>query len=231
MSAVFIAGTGTDVGKTFVAAALLKYLRANGVPAAALKPVASGYDPRAPAASDAGVLLAAMGVAIDEAAIASISPFRFAAPLAPDMAARREGVILRLEDVVAFCRARVASAAAPLLIEGVGGIMSPVAEGATGLDLLRALGCPALLVAGSYLGTISHVLTAIEAAARAGVAIQAVVVNETSGAGATLEETCAALGQFARGTPVIAMPRHAAARGGSLEEVARVCGFTREGRA
>ena len=223
MSAVFVAGTGTDVCKTFVTAGLLRHLRGRGIDARALKPVASGFDPAQAAASDPGVLLASMGEPATPDSIAGMSPFRFAAPLAPDIAARREGKVLRLDDIIAFCRARLLAASGPLLIEGVGGVMSPLAEGATGIELQRALGIPAVLVAGSYLGTISHVLTAARALAGEGIDLLAIALNESAGAHPDLAETAAELGVFLPRAPVVTLRRDAAPAGEAFAELARAC--------
>ncbi|RYF91378.1 MAG: dethiobiotin synthase, partial [Caulobacteraceae bacterium] len=163
MRTLFVAGAGTDVGKTWVTAALARALLAAGLSVAVFKPVASGYDPARPEESDAGRLLAALDREPTPEAIAEICPLRFAAPLSPPAAARREGVTLSLNGLVDSCRARIAAAPAEvLLIEGVGGLMSPVTDTATGLDLLAALDVPAILVGGTYLGGISHLLTAAE---------------------------------------------------------------------
>ena len=91
MSAYFVSATGTDIGKTFVARGLIRALRARGRNVAALKPVVSGFEPSEAAGSDSGLLLAALGRPVTLDAISEISPWRFAAPLAPDMAAAREG--------------------------------------------------------------------------------------------------------------------------------------------
>ena len=225
MSALFVTGTGTDIGKTFVTVGLLRHLRGRGFEARALKPVASGYDPENAAASDPGVLLAAMGMAPNAENIASITTFRFAAPLAPDMAARREGRVLRLGEIVDFCRARIAAASGPLLIEGVGGVMSPVAEDGTGLDLLAALGCPALLVGGSYLGAISHALTAARALAAAGIGLRAIVVNESEASAVDLDETRQAIERFHGAAPAISVARGASHDGDAFLALARASGF------
>ena len=91
MAAVFVTGTGTDVGKTFVTAALIRHLRATGRSVDALKPVVSGFDATQIEASDPGVLLAALGRAATPDELDRISPWRFAAPLSPDLAAQAEG--------------------------------------------------------------------------------------------------------------------------------------------
>ena len=95
-----------------------------------------------------------------EEAVAEITPWRFAAPLSPDMAAAREGRRLDLGDIVAYCRAAHGD---PLLIEGIGGAMVPLNDEHTVLDWIADLGAPALVVTGSYLGTISHTLTTLAA--------------------------------------------------------------------
>lgn len=209
--ALFVAGAGTDVGKTYVAAALTRRLRGAGRPVLALKPLASGVPPPddpAFAGSDTGVLLAAQGSPLTPEAVGACSPWRFAAPLAPDLAAAREGRTLSLAELVAWCAGRI-DAAPPgtlVLIEGVGGLMSPVTPGATGLDWLKALDLPAILVAGSYLGAISHALTAAETLRLHGVPLRAVVVSESLGAPVPPEVVAGAIGRHVA-APVVAVGR------------------------
>ena len=225
MTMLYVAGAGTDIGKTYVTANLLAFLRSEGVDARALKPVMSGFDPQHPAASDAGILLGAMGRSADASEIEAMAPLRFRAALSPDMAARREGRILRLAEILEHCRAPAHTKASPLLIESVGGIMSPIAEDATSLDLLRALQCPALLVVGSYLGAISHALTALSACASHGGEVRALVVNESASSAVSLDETCEALSRFCGATPVIAAPRGAAPNHPVWRKAALLCGL------
>ena len=92
MSGLFITGSGTGVGKTLVTCILLHQLRRAGHVARALKPVITGFDADAVADSDTGRLLAAMDEPLDKAAVGSVSPWRFADPISPDMAAAREGL-------------------------------------------------------------------------------------------------------------------------------------------
>ena len=160
MSAVFITGTGTDVGKTFVCAGLIRYFRRLGQPVAALKPLVSGFDPVAPSGSDPAILIKALGCEVTPEELNRVSPWRFRAPLSPDMAARAENKAIDLQAVVDFCRAAIARNDGALLIEGIGGIMVPLDARHTVLDLMSLLNLPLILVAGSYLGTLSHVLSA-----------------------------------------------------------------------
>ena len=90
MAGVFVTGTGTDVGKTFVTAALVRHLRSAGKTVDAFKPVVSGFDPANIANSDPGVLLSALGRDVTNDELDRIAPWRFAAPLSPDLAAKAE---------------------------------------------------------------------------------------------------------------------------------------------
>ncbi|HEX5377689.1 MAG TPA: dethiobiotin synthase [Phenylobacterium sp.] len=207
--ALFVAGAHTDVGKTFAACALIRAARARGLSVDALKPVVSGFDPDDWAQSDPGRLLTALDRPLTAEALEAMSPLRFRAALSPPMAARLEGVRLGLEAMAGFCRAALAASVADLmLVEGVGGVMSPIAEDATGLDLMTALGLPAVLVGGSYLGAISHTLTAIETLKGRGLPILAVVVSESGDPEAPdFRETVASVAAFAGDLAVVGAPR------------------------
>ena len=205
MTAIFITGTGTDVGKTYVAAALIRQFRQMGRAVDAIKPVVSGFDPAAAAASDPGVLLQALGLPVTAAEIDRIAPWRFRAPLAPDLAAEREGRSIDVDTVIAFCQTAIDQRRDILLIEGVGGVMVPLDAERTILDVMMAVQLPLILVAGSYLGTISHTLTALDALFRRGMQVLAIVVSESAGSSVSLEDTVATIGRFAG--PVIGLPR------------------------
>jgi dethiobiotin synthetase len=206
MTVYFVTATGTDIGKTYVTAGLIRALRAQGRPVEALKPIVSGIDPTALAKSDPGVLLAALGEAVTAETVARIAPWRFAAPLSPDMAASREGRAIALAELVGFCRNAMADTMGTLFIEGVGGIMVPLDGRHTVLDWAKALGAPLIVVAGSYLGTLSHTLTALDVIARGGLAVAAVVVNDSSASTVPLDETAATLRRFT-GVPVVTLTR------------------------
>ena len=207
MSAVFVTATGTDIGKTFVCTGLIRHLRAAGRPVDAVKPVVSGFRPEAWQDSDPAALLAALGGPHDPAEIARISPWRFAAPLSPPMAAAREGSTIAFEQVVEFCRRTMAARRGVLLIEGIGGIMVPLDDHRTVLDLMSLLRIPVIMVAGSYVGTISHTLTALEVLARRNLDVAAVVVSESEGSAASLADTIAGIARFADAIDVVGIPR------------------------
>jgi dethiobiotin synthetase len=207
VTAVFVTGTGTDVGKTFVTAALIRHMRAAGRTVEAIKPVISGFDPENAGASDPGVLLGALGRPATLAEIERISPWRFTAPLSPDLAAKREGRALDVDGVVEFSRQTAAAWGGTLFIEGVGGIMVPIDERQTVLDWMAALRFPLIVVAGSYLGTISHTLTALDVLARRKLAVAAVVVSESETSGAPLDDTVATIARFAGAIDVVGVSR------------------------
>jgi dethiobiotin synthetase len=204
MTTVFVTGSGTGVGKTFVTTRLIAELRAAGRAVRALKPVASGFDAAHPEDSDSGALLRALGLPCSTANLDAISPWRFTAPLSPDMAAAREGRKLPFSDLVDFCRAR--SAADVTLIEGIGGVMVPLDAEHTVLDWIAALRAPVVLVAGSYLGTLSHTLTAAAVLRARGCALGAVVVSESIESPVAPAETAAAIGRFVNPAPIV-VPR------------------------
>lgn len=207
MSAIFITATGTDIGKTFVTAGLIRHWRFANRPAATLKPVVTGFDPDKAAASDPGLLLAALGRPVTLPEIERIAPWRFSAPLSPDMAALRENLAIDFDALVAFSRDAIAAAKSQLLIEGIGGVMVPLDDRHTVLDWMTALNIPAVLVTGSYLGSLSHALTAMDCLQRRQLAIKAIVVNESVGSTVPLADTVTTLRRYASSIPIVAMPR------------------------
>jgi dethiobiotin synthetase len=213
MSGLFITGVGTGVGKTLVATILCHQLRSIGRSVSALKPVVSGFvedDPE----SDPALILRSLGVTPTRAAIASISPWRFASPISPHLAARREGRSVTLEEIRRFCNEPAVSPHSIRLIEGAGGVMSPICEHATCLHLIGRLGVPAVLVTGTYLGALSHTLTALGALIVTEVPVRGIVVSDSID-GVGLAETVEGLREFGAGElPIYPLPR----LGGDHEE-------------
>ncbi len=207
MGANFITGTGTDIGKTWLCCALLRLWREQRRHPEALKPVLSGFDPGAPGASDAGTLLTALDQVVDERALEAIAPWRYSAPLSPDLASAREGRQVPFDALVGFTRRAAERAEGPLLVEGVGGVMVPLDENHTVRDWIAASGLPCVLVAGSYLGSMSHTLSALESLRHGGVAVTAIAVNESEGSGVTLGATLASLTNHVGGIPLLGIRR------------------------
>jgi dethiobiotin synthetase len=204
----FITATGTDLGKTWVAAGVAQACRARGVAVRALKPVMSGWDAANPQASDAGVLLAKVGAGDT---VESIAPWRFAAPLAPDRAAALEGRSIDFDELVAWCRAEIEASDGLLLIEGIGGVMVPLDARHTVREWIAALGIPVVLVAGSYLGSLSHTLTALAALREAGIVPAVVVLNESADGSVSLDDAAASLAPQLGAIPLLVLRRNDAA--------------------
>ena len=204
MSACFVTSTGTEIGKTYVTAMLCRELRRKDITVRALKPVLSGFEPENAVECDSGIILNALGRTVSEASINEITPWRFAAPLSPDMAAAREGRMIDFNALVEFSQTVDEEF---LVVEGVGGAMVPLTSHKTVLDWIVALGYPALVVAGSYLGTISHTLTTVNAMRVQGAAVSAVVVSESEISPVPVSETVDTILRFLDDIPVIAVPR------------------------
>ncbi|NBO19486.1 MAG: dethiobiotin synthase [Proteobacteria bacterium] len=179
-----------------------------------------GYDETDPT-SDSALILRSCGITPSPQGMAAISPWRYTAPLAPNMAAQLEGGSVKLDELVAFCREYEGLAQDIVLAEGAGGVMVPLNDEHTILDWMAELGWPVMLVTGTYLGSISHTLTALLALQQRGIALHALLLNESE-KGVDIEATAATLeGHMAKilgraGTPVVKIRRVAAAAGGEL---------------
>ncbi len=150
---IFITGTDTGVGKTFLTALLTRFLRGRGVSVVALKPVCSG------GREDAMLLRHALGgsLTLDE-----INPWHFPAAIAPVLAARREKKSLELAPVLAHLRA-MQNKFDVTLVEGAGGLLSPLGENFDTRDLMSALRAMPIVVAPDKLGMVNHVRLTLEA--------------------------------------------------------------------
>jgi dethiobiotin synthetase len=149
----FITGTDTGVGKTVLTALLVRLLRARQVNVAAFKPVCSG------GRADALALHAALAGTLT---LAEINPWHFRAPIAPVLAARREHKTVKLSQVLAHIRAGN-NRFAMIVVEGAGGLLSPLGEDFDSRDLIAALRATPVIVASNKLGAVNHVLLTLAA--------------------------------------------------------------------
>jgi dethiobiotin synthetase len=195
MQGLFITSVGTGIGKTLVTAILCHQMTRVGRTVRGIKPVVSGFSPDDPA-SDPALILRSLGLRATPQSVAAIAPWRFAAPISPHLAARAEGQTIKIDAVAAFCRDQALENNELLVIEGAGGVMAPIDDAHTALDLMARLGYPALLVTGSYLGALSHTLTALAVLQTRGIVIKGVVVSESEKS-AGLADTVESLAQFA----------------------------------
>ena len=210
---LFITAAGTEIGKTFVAERLIGECLDRGISCDAVKPVITGFDEST--GSDTARLLSAMKLPCNEATVEACSPWRFRAPLSPNLAAAREQRHIALDELLDFCRRP--SEARLRLIEGIGGVMVPLDEQVTVLDWIAALGAPTLLVTGSYLGAISHALTAYSALHSRDITVQAVVVSQSIEEPVALEDTRATIAQFTDAVPVVTLARDGTICGTSFD--------------
>ena len=189
MRGLFVTGTDTGVGKTLVTAAVALALKARGADVAVVKPVQTGD-------GDAETLRRL--AELDESA-EQIAPFSFAAPLAPLVAARLEGVQLDLDDVASAVASRCRDIT---LVEGVGGLLCPMGPRWTIADLAARLSLPLLVVARAGLGTVNHILLTVETARSLGLEVAGVVLSgagdESTATNAELIESFAPVAVLAR---------------------------------
>ena len=170
---VFITGTDTGVGKTFVAAALLRGLCDAGLRAVGMKPVAAGIEPGCTVNADVAVLEDAGNV---DAPLADRNPYAFAAPIAPHLAAASEDRVIDI-GVISLAYGRLAAVSDAVVVEGAGGALVPLDERRDMLDIAAALGLPVLLVVGMRLGCLNHALMSALAIRARGLTLAGWVAN------------------------------------------------------
>lgn len=173
---IFITGTDTGVGKTYISCGLAAALAAGGLRVGVLKPVETGCpenDDGKRAPQDAGLLRFFSGCAVD---LGTICPYALRDPLAPLIAARREGVDIRVEAIES-AYARISAAHDVTLVEGAGGLLVPIAPGMSYADLAARLDLAVVVVVASRLGAINHALLTVRHAQSLGLRVLGYVVN------------------------------------------------------
>jgi dethiobiotin synthetase len=195
----FVTGTDTGVGKTVLAAAIIAALRARGVVVKPLKPVITGLDePSDPDwPHDHELLARAAGCAPED-----VAPVRYGPPVSPHLAAQLAGVTLALARIREAVRGP-----GVLVVEGVGGLLVPLADGYGVRELAQDVGLPLVIAARPGLGTINHTLLTLAAARSAGLQVAGVVLTPWPDRPGEIErsnrDTIARLGAVA----VAALPR------------------------
>jgi dethiobiotin synthetase len=168
MKGIFITGTDTDVGKTYVTSLLAQQLAAAGLSVSARKPVASGC---AHGCVDAEILAQATG---EDSYV--VCPYRFEPAISPERAIRLAGQHISLTD----CLRASSNSAAFTLVEGAGGWLSPLCSDGDNADLAQRLALPVLLVASNRLGCINQTRLTLQAIKQRGLTCLAVVLNEVN---------------------------------------------------
>ncbi|WP_102817945.1 dethiobiotin synthase [Burkholderia ubonensis] len=208
---LFVTGTDTEIGKTFVSAALLHGFARLGLRAAAMKPVAAGaYEQDGVWRNeDADQLDAAANVVLPPELR---TPFLLKTPAAPHLAAAQEGVTLDLDTIVA-CHREALTRADVVVVEGAGGFRVPLTGRRDMADLAVALGAPVVLVVGVRLGCISHALLTADAIRQRGLTLAGWVANHVDPAMSFQDENVATLRDWLareHGAPLIGRIPHLA---------------------
>lgn len=207
MNNFFITASGTAVGKTLLTTALCWQLRQQGRKVTALKPLATGFS-EADDESDPALIIRSCGLTPTLSMIETIAPWRYAASLAPSMAAPKEKDAVDFNALLRFCREHENLASDVTLIEGVGGVMAPLTDNKTVLDWMQHLRWPVILAGGTYLGAISHMLTAYEALKARSIPVRAVVISESERSTVGLQDTVNTLQAFlSQDMPMLKIPR------------------------
>ena len=191
---IFVTGTDTGVGKTLVSCALIFALKARGVDVMPMKPVAAGatrIDGRW-INEDSAALMAATGCLASRHD--DVTPILLREPIAPHIAARREGRRMWLAPI-REAYARLGEHGAFIVAEGVGGLKVPLDDDLDTVDLARALELPMVLVVGVRLGCLNHALLTAAAIEAAGLPLAGWVANAVDAKMTVLEENIAALAE------------------------------------
>lgn len=177
---IFITGTDTGVGKTLVTAALVRWLRARGVDAVPMKPVQTGCTSNGKRliAPDLEFCLAVSNIKPSEEEMCLMVPYLYEPACSPHLAGRMAGQYPDLSRIK-YCADRLLSRHQVVVTEGAGGIMVPLNETTTMLDLMRLLAYPVVLVARTRLGTINHTLLSVQTLRAAGLKLLGIVFNQT----------------------------------------------------
>jgi dethiobiotin synthetase len=192
---IFITGTDTGVGKTFIACALATLLRERGYRIGVMKPAETGCagEDGGLFAQDAARLKQASGSADD---LGKICPYQLPEPLAPSIAAERAGVKIDVDRLITIYQ-EICAANDITLVEGAGGLMVPLLPSYTFADFVRVLKLPMIVVAANKLGCINHLLLTLEHASCKGLMVLGYILNhpanELSLAANTNRETLASL--------------------------------------
>lgn len=182
---LFMTGTDTDVGKTWVGTRLLQHLQQRGLTIAPRKPVESGWPAQEAALANTDAYQ--LAAACDQVAqLATICPNRCSAPLSPPRAAQLEGKTLSIAGLAQQCRAGL-QANDFLYVEGAGGFYSPLAQDGLNADLARALDLPVVLVSEDRVGCINHILLSVAAIQARELTLTGVILNPIHSAPAGMD--------------------------------------------
>jgi dethiobiotin synthetase len=205
VTTLFVTSSGTGIGKTHMCCELLKAAPPD-LRIRCVKPVISGFAEDDPAPSDTARLLEASSEQVTPKSIRATSPWRFRLPLSADRAAAAEGRTIPFDELVSF--SRDPEGVELNLVEGIGGVMAPIDDSNTVIDWIAALSPQLLLVVGSYLGALSHALTAVSVLGQRQLNPLAIVVSQSLTEPMPTTDTVASLEQHCRNIPVLLLRRN-----------------------
>ncbi|MDI1310336.1 MAG: dethiobiotin synthase [Methylotenera sp.] len=194
MKSYFVIGTDTNVGKTYVASALVKYFAAQGFKTVGMKPVASGCELNEKNElinEDVTALISESNVNAD---LDLVNPYRFAPAIAPHIAAEQAGITIEL-GVIKSAYEQLTDLADVVIVEGAGGFCVPLNNTETLADLASQFNIPMILVVGMRLGCINHALLTVEAIQARGLKLAGWVANEIEPNFAMFDENLVSLQQ------------------------------------
>jgi len=173
LKGIFVTGTDTGVGKTIVAAALARFLSERGLSVGVMKPAESGVDDPSCPGPDANLLQWAARSTDNENEFA---PYRLRAPLAPSLAGKKEQIFIDFSSLVSTAQ-DLGKRHDFLIIEGAGGLMTPLSGGLLMADLAKGIGLPLLVVTTPRLGTLNQTLLTIFAAQQMEIPVAGYLIN------------------------------------------------------
>lgn len=196
-----VAGTDTNVGKTWVTCAVARALRDLGQQVVAVKPIETGVGEEPSPEEDGAQLAAATGQTGPKRAL-----IRLRGQMGPAIAADQAGIEINYDDLIARVRS-LATADTLLLVEGSGGLFTPLTWSDNHLDLAHSLDARVLLVSADRLGTISHTLLALRVLTAEKIPVLGIVLNQVDEPDESTKTNASALARLADHTPVVTVPR------------------------
>ena len=180
MNSFFVTGTDTDVGKTCVSAAIAKYLHDNDIDVGVMKPFASGYKATPGSVSeDVEILMKYSGV---KDSVHLINPYYFEIPTSPYDASKQLNLDIDISKVIESYR-QLTSIHDVVIVEGIGGIMTPISKNYFVSDLIYDLQLSSIIVTGSKIGTVNHLMLTYEHARQKNLNLKGFLINQNVSVG------------------------------------------------
>lgn len=173
----FVIGTDTNVGKTYIATALVQYFVSQGLKTIGMKPIASGCELNKQGELMNEDVLALSSASNVKASLDLVNPYRFIPAIAPHLAAEQAGITMRLE-VIFQAYQQLTTLSDVMIVEGAGGFLVPINQTETLADVALQLDIPIILVVGMRLGCINHALLTVEALETRGLKLAGWIANQ-----------------------------------------------------